>query len=187
VAVDLDGEAARSERGRQQDVVDPEPPAAVKSTGAVIPPGEETALLAVEPERVTEPPGDEIAEGRALRVAEHDLAAPLLRVPDVAVLGGDVEVAAQDERLVGLGGGFEEGAEAAIPVELVGVLVRADLLAVRPVDAHDLEAGHARHQQAPLGAVALVGEPPRHLLGARAPGAQESRLGGVMLYALSLR
>src|SRR5207244_9464486 len=68
VAVDLDGEAARSERGRQQDVVDPEPPAAVKSTGAVIPPGEETALLAVEPERVTEPPGDEIAEGRALRV-----------------------------------------------------------------------------------------------------------------------
>src|SRR5207244_2843652 len=65
VAVDLDGEAARSERGRQQDVVDPEPPAAVKSTGAVIPPGEETALLAVAPERGPAPPRAEPPDGGA--------------------------------------------------------------------------------------------------------------------------
>src|SRR6266403_454670 len=49
VAVDLDGVAARGERGRQQDVVDSEPPAAVEGAGAVVPPGEETALLTVKP------------------------------------------------------------------------------------------------------------------------------------------
>src|SRR5207245_818188 len=102
----------------------------------------------------------------------HDLAAPLLRVPDVAILRGDVEVAAEHHRLVGLGGSLEEGAEAAIPVELVRVLVRADLLAVRPVNVHDREAGDTRHQEAPLGVLALAWEPSRHRLG---PGAREDR------------
>src|SRR2546429_290151 len=172
VAIDLDRVAARRERGRQQDVVDPEAPPAMEGARAVVPPGEETALLAVKPERVTESPTDEIAKRRALGVAEHDLAAPLLRVPHVAVLRGDVEVAAEHHRLVGLGGGLEEGAEAAIPVELVGVLVRADLLAVRPVDTHDREAGDTRHQKASLGVVALVREPSRDRLGA---GARQDR------------
>src|SRR2546427_1915739 len=98
VAVDLDSVAARGERGRQQDVVDSEPPAAVEGAGAVVPPGEETALLTVKPERVTEPPCDELTKRRTLGVAEHDLAAPLLRVPDVAILRGDVEVAAEHHR-----------------------------------------------------------------------------------------
>src|SRR5438132_1098007 len=172
VAVDLDGVAARGERGRQQDVVDSEPPAAVEGAGAVVPPGEETALLTVKPERVTETPCDELTKRRTLGVAEHDLAAPLLRVPDVAILRGDVEVAAEHHRLVGLGGSLEEGVEAAIPVELVRVLVRADLLAVRPVNAHDREAGDTRHQEAPLGVLALVWEPSRDRLGA---GAREDR------------
>src|SRR5256886_9786327 len=145
VAIDLDGAAARGERGREQNMVDPEPPAAVEGAGAVVPPREETALLAVKPERVTESPRDQIAERRALRLTEHDLAAPLLRVPDVAVLRRDVEVAAEHDRRVGLGRGLEEGAEATVPVELVGVLVRADLLAVRPVDTQDREAGDTRH------------------------------------------
>src|SRR3989442_1814508 len=79
VAVDLDRVAARGERGRQQDVVDPEPPAAVEGAGAVVPPGEEPALLTVKPERVTESPLEDIAKRRTLGVAEHDLAAPLLR------------------------------------------------------------------------------------------------------------
>src|SRR5947208_711371 len=172
VAVDLDGEAARGQRGRQEDVVDPEPPAAVERPGAVVPPREEAALLAVESQRVLEAPAHEVAEDGALGVAEHDLAAPLLRVPDVAVLGRDIEVAAERERLVGPGGGLEEGVEAAIPGELVGVLLGADLLAVRPVDAHDPEAGDARDQEAPLGVVSFAREPARDRLGA---GAREDR------------
>src|SRR2546429_392658 len=116
VAIDLDRVAARRERGRQQDVVDPEAPPAMEGARAVVPPGEETALLAVKPERVTESPTDEIAKRRALGVAEHDLAAPLLRVPHVAVLRGDVEVAAEHHRLVGLAGGLEEGGEARAPL-----------------------------------------------------------------------
>src|SRR2546426_10051654 len=82
-------------------------PAAVEGAGAVVPPGEETALLTVKPERVTEPPCDELTKRRTLGVAEHDLSAPLLRVPDVAILRGDVEVAAEHHRLVGLGGSLE--------------------------------------------------------------------------------
>src|SRR5206468_9983561 len=62
--------------------------------------------------------------------------------------------------------------EAAIPVELVRVLVRADLLAVRPVNAHDREAGDTRHHEAPLGVLALVWEPSRDRLSA---GAREDR------------
>src|SRR5256885_12276080 len=170
VAVDLDGVAARGERGRQQDVVDPEPPAGVEGAGAVVPPGEETALLTVRPERVTEPPCDELTKRRTLGVAEHDLAAPLLRVPDVAILRGDVEVAAEHHRLVGLGGSLEEGAEAAIPVELVRVLVRADLLAVRPVNAHDREAGAPGPREAARGGLALVWGRARDRLGSRPRG-----------------
>src|SRR2546428_11044232 len=132
VAVDLDGVAARGERGRQQDVVDSEPPAAVEGAGAVVPPGEETALLTVKPERVTEPPCDELTKRRTLGVAEHDLAAPLLRVPDVAILRGDVEVAAGHHRLVGLGGSLEEGAEPANPARLYPDFAQPAPLALRP-------------------------------------------------------
>src|SRR3990167_840609 len=163
VAVDLDGRAPPRDGRRHEDVVDPEPPAAVERPGAVVPPREEAALQAVQAERVAEAPGEQAPEGRALGLARHDLAAPPLGVPDVPVLGRDVDVAADGDGGPGGGAGGEKGAEAPVPVELVGVLLRADLLAVGAVDVDDPEPADVGDQQPALGVVAVVRERARHL------------------------
>src|SRR5438445_11203787 len=66
VALDLDGVVVRGERGRQQDVVDSEPPAAGAGAGAVVPPGEDTAPLPEKPARVTEDPDAAPTKRRSL-------------------------------------------------------------------------------------------------------------------------
>src|SRR5438445_6113258 len=156
VPVDLDLGAALGQRRAQQDVVDPEPPIPVKRAGPVVPPRVETSLLGpVDPERVGQPPGEERAEGAPLGLARHDVTAPLLGIPDVAILGRDIEVAADDDVLAGVDLALKEGQEPAVPAELVSVPGRAQLAAVGRVDVHDARAA-ARGDEEPARGVRSV-------------------------------
>src|SRR3989338_930367 len=57
LTVDLDRGAGARHGRRHEDVIDPEPPAPVERPGPVVPPREQLARLAVQAERVAEPPG----------------------------------------------------------------------------------------------------------------------------------
>src|SRR3569832_863395 len=90
-----------------------------------------------------------------------DLAGALLRRPHVEVIARDVEVAAQDERRRRGRGAIEIRAEAAVPRELVRVLVRRELLAVRLVDVDHSYAINRRRDHAGLDIRLIVAEPAR--------------------------
>jgi hypothetical protein len=87
----------------------------------------------VETEGVGEPPIRHRAECRAHVGVEEHAALPLFRSFDVASLGRDVEVAAQDQRLGRAVVAVQIGAQAPEPLELEGVLVRSDDLSVGDV------------------------------------------------------
>src|SRR5437016_2701602 len=164
VPVDLDRGAALGQRRAQQDVVDPEPPVPVKRAGPVVPPRVETSLLGpVDPERVGQPPGEERAEGAPLGLARHDVTAPLLGIPDVAILGRDIEVAADDDVLAGVDLALQEGQEPAVPAELVGVPGRAQLAAVGRVDVHDARAAARGDEEPARGVQSVAGQRADHL------------------------
>src|ERR671914_618072 len=93
--LDVDGASGAfcGELRRQQDVVDSQPPAALKCHQAVVPPCELLLGLLEEAKRVSEADVHDVAERGALGFGEMDLSFPALRVMDVARLGGDVEVA----------------------------------------------------------------------------------------------
>src|SRR5438105_1204449 len=164
VPVDLDRGAALDQRRAQQDVVDPEPPVPVKRAGPVVPPRVEASLLGlVDPERVGQPPAEERAEAAPLGLARHDVTAPLLGIPDVAILGRDIEVAADDDVGAGVDLALEEGQEPAVPAELVGVSGRAQLAAIGRVDVHDARAAARGDEEPARGVRSVAGQGADHL------------------------
>ena len=82
-----------------QDEVDAQAPALVEVAGPVVPPRVEAVLVVALAEDVDQAP---LLQGRhrlPLGRADVGAAVELGGVPDVAVVGGDVEVAADDQRL----------------------------------------------------------------------------------------
>ena len=104
---------------------------------AVVPPGKYLLGLVEQAEAVDEAEAEQALEGGALWLRAEDLAGPGLGVVHVAVVGGDVVVAAQRQPRVR--GQFlaEPDRERVEPAQLVVVLVAADRLAVRHVGADD--------------------------------------------------
>jgi len=94
VAVNLHRDATFGKRSADQYVIDPQPPAPMKGSGAVVPPRIKPSFLMVDAQRVAQSPVDQVAEGLLFRLTEQDFVAPLFRVPDVPVLGCDVEISA---------------------------------------------------------------------------------------------
>jgi hypothetical protein len=74
----------------------------------------------------------------------------LLRVVDVAVGGGDVEVAAQGEALRRLGGRLQPAAHPRQPLQLPGVVLTVDRPAVGDVEARHPDTGAGGRHQAGL-------------------------------------
>ena len=95
--VDRARRARRGQRGRDQDVVDAQPPLLLEGEHAVVPPRVRALGLLEQPERVGQSQRDEAAERLLLGLAEQHLPGPLLRVVHVAILGRDVVVAEEHE------------------------------------------------------------------------------------------
>ena len=82
-----------------QQVVDAHAEVLVEHARAVVPPRVAPGLRVPRAVGVDEAPAAEAREGLALRRRDVGAAVARPRVPDVDVLGGDVEVAAEDQRL----------------------------------------------------------------------------------------
>src|SRR5512142_1259119 len=106
-------------------------------------------------QRVNEAPVDDTAQGSLLRFTEEDLSAPLFGIPDVAVFGCYVEVAAQQNLLLWRKA-VEKPTQAAIPLEFVAVLFRSHFLAVGRVNVENADALHLPGEETALGIGQIV-------------------------------
>ena len=166
VAVDhAPGHPLGDGRGGQHEV-DAHAAVLVEVAGAVVPVGVQPAVVGPAPaEDVLEPPRLQGRDGLAL--GRRDVRRPLegLRVPDVAVLGGDVEVAGHDHRRVRAARGGQVGAQPAEPGQLVVVVVVPDRAAVGHVDRREADATAGGGDQAGVGVrIGTVGEAVHHAL-----------------------
>src|SRR5207302_10097827 len=77
-----------------EDQVDAHPPVLVEVTGPVVPPREQAVFVVALTKGVYQAPFLQLSEGLSLGLA--DVGGPLeaRRVPEIAVLGSDVEIAA---------------------------------------------------------------------------------------------
>jgi hypothetical protein len=96
---------------------------------------------------------------------EEDALFPGGRIVHVAGLGGDVHVSAHRDEVALLEAPIQEGPQPPQPLQLVGPLVRADLAAVRDVDAHYVHPAHPGRHEPSLEVVASVTEAALDLLG----------------------
>src|SRR2546422_503810 len=122
---------------QNEQVVDPHPEVLVEVAGTIVPPRVAAGLRVMEPVRVEETPAAEPRERRALGRRDVRPAVAGRGVPDVGVLRGDVEVAADDQRLRRMTRLAEPAREPLVPHELGRVERRADHAAVGRVDRHD--------------------------------------------------
>src|SRR3954464_5416423 len=75
---------------RKQNLVDAQPPAALKCRQPVVPPGELFFRLLEEPEGIDESAGQHLPESGALGLRDMDLSQPALRIMHIAILRSDV-------------------------------------------------------------------------------------------------
>ncbi len=135
-------------------MVDAQAEVLLEAEHAVIPPREGLFRLREETEAVGQAEAEQALEGSAFRLGTEDLAGPALRVVHIAVVGGDVVVAAQGELRVFRQLLLQPDDQGIEPAQLVVVLVATDFLAVRHVGADDARAVDRAADQAFL----LVGE-----------------------------
>src|SRR5690606_17363766 len=100
--VDVTGHGARSQRLRAQDQVDAQAEVAAKRAHAVIPPAEGALRLLEQAEGIVQPEVYDALERGPLGGRAMDPAFPRGRIVHVAVDGGDVEVADQQQLVVPL-------------------------------------------------------------------------------------
>src|SRR5690554_2477265 len=150
---------------------------AVEALGAVVEPAEAVVHLGVAyPVAVGQPPGLDALEPLPLHRLEAGLALaqPALAVgladPDIAILGGNVEVAHHRQAFVGAVVGRKQPPELGVELALVGKLHRVlDVLPLGEVAVPHRQGLAARGVQAhvdhpPLGRLVIVGEAVMHAL-----------------------
>ena len=139
-------DAGHHARGREQKV-DPQTPSLMKRPAAVIPPRKRPGLGVLLPEGVPEPPREQGCEARALVGCVEDRPGEKPLVPVVERGGTDVEVTAQHERLRGLVSVPKMTDEGVEPLELAGVVLVPEVLAVGNVDGGHGKTPHLGRQQ----------------------------------------
>ena len=135
--------SARRAAGRPSYVVNPKAVVSPKRRGPEAH-DEQTARVVVQTKRVGKAPRADVLERLSLRHAEEHLALPACRLVDVDGFGRDVEVSAQQDVVALRVPLVEVSTKALQPIELEGVFVGADRLAVRDVDVHDPDVAIAR-------------------------------------------
>src|SRR6185369_3717956 len=136
-AVDAGRRALFGARPREQDVIDPQALVFLKAEHPVIPPREGLFRLVEEPEAVFQAQAAQALESGALGFGDQNAACPDQRVMNVAVVGGDVVVAAQGQTGMRRQFFFQPLGQGVEPAQLVVVFVAADSLTVRHVGADD--------------------------------------------------
>src|SRR6185369_8801482 len=96
-AVDAGRRALFGECRREQDVIDAQSLVFLKAEHPVIPPREGLFRLVEEPEAVFQAQAAQALEGGALGFGDQNAAGPGQGVVNIAVVGGDVVVAAQGQ------------------------------------------------------------------------------------------
>src|SRR2546425_5851401 len=123
-----------SERLRNPDVIDAQTQIAAKGARAVVPPRELFVALIMNSKRVDKTPLLDTSQGFLLRLAKKNSPSPQHRTVDVAVLGRNVEVTAQQNALARPITRIEEGSQTLQPFELEIVFLRSHSLSVWNVD-----------------------------------------------------
>ncbi len=130
---------------RHQQVVDAHAEVLVEVARAVVPPAVALAFGVQLPVGVDQPPGTQVGERLPLARRHVRAAVAPRRIPDVGVVGRDVEVAADDQRLAGLAGLGQPAPQAPEPGQLGFIEDRVQRAPVGRVDADDANAvAHGR-------------------------------------------
>ena len=166
VAIDDHGSAARGHRFGAQDVIDAQPPILGKAELAVVPPSVLTRLRMKLAERVHQAPATDLGQGGPLVGMAHHPIAPSIGIVNVPVLRRDIEIAAKDQRLAGVGVSRKPVSPALQPCELVRELVRPHRLPVGHVETAHANRAHTNHEKASLRILDPIAEAP-HDVGKR--------------------
>src|SRR5690349_16008969 len=126
LAIDLRPHGALRQRSGYQQVVDPHAEVLVEGAGPVIPPGVAAGLIVMETIAVHQTPATQAGERLALPRRHVGPAVADSRIPYVSVVGSEVEIAADNERLGWIGGLVEPASETVVPLQLGFVESRAD-------------------------------------------------------------
>src|SRR5918994_6210328 len=137
VAVDPGGLHALRDGPAGKDEVDAHAEVLVEHAGAVVPVGEDPLAGPAIADDVMQPKRPKLVKRLPLRAGDGRLADVGVGVEDVVVCRRDVHVAGDDGVL---GPGRHDVTKSPKPVELVGVVVRARLPAVRNIDRVDSNA-----------------------------------------------
>lgn len=141
LAVDLHPGAAPGQGPGHQNMVDTQPLILLKGELPIVPPAVQFARVVVETEGIDQSPVAQPAEGVPdAGLAQHSFG-PGGRLAHVTILGRDIQIATQDQRLVGIAVALQMALEPVEPGQLVGVLVAADNLTVWYVNADDPQIG----------------------------------------------
>jgi hypothetical protein len=124
------------------------------------------------PQEVDQPPPEQIAHPLTLGLAREVLAPPGLRVVDVLVLGGDVEVPQDEQRLRRIEARAKPRVQGVEPGELDHVRGIPDGLSVHGIQVHEAQASRGRAQHPRFARDWVGGEPS---LDAGELGAREDR------------
>jgi hypothetical protein len=129
-------------------VIDPQTHIAAKGSGAIIPPGKLSTLFMMEPEGIRKSPSLYFVERCTLSLAAHDSLLPKLRVVNVAILRGNIEVSAKDNRRARLVVVIEKTAQPSHPVKFKLKLLRTNRLSIRYVNVDEANLIKRRREQA---------------------------------------
>ena len=115
------------------DVIDPPAPVPLPGPAAVVPPAPVAAVGLEHPERIVQSLAEHGLQGLPLRFTGHDAAGLPLWFGQIPILRPDIEVAHHAEGIALFGLRGQVPAQAAQPLQLVGVLVAAQGTAVRHI------------------------------------------------------
>ena len=147
---------------RQQQMVDPQALVLLPGAGLVVPEGVEPGLVGDRAQRIGQAEAEQGLESLARLGLEQRVLGPGGGIVDVAGCRNDVEVAGEDQRLLGLEPLLRILKKPRHPFELVGIFLGSDRIAVGQIEAGDaqhaaLERHHA-FEEAGMGVLVVAGE-----------------------------
>src|SRR5713226_8657026 len=162
-AVDVCPAAAPRKRRGGIEVVDPKPAVLRKGKHPIVPPAEATLLGVMLPEGVDQPKVADALERLPLAQREQRLSFPEDGIVNVARFGGDVEIAADDQRLLGLVAPIQVASQPLEPLQLELERRRIHRLPVGSVEADDPDSLNGGGDDSRLAVRGVIPHAPSHL------------------------
>jgi len=132
----------------RQHRVDPQPAIFLKRKHPIIPPGENTGLLRMQSERVTQADFTELLKSGALTIGAHDRAAPKLWVVNIDIFRRDIEIATNDKIDIFFFG--QAIPQSRVPLQFIFVSRRTDRLPIWRVNGIDAHISNRRRNHSGL-------------------------------------